>query len=57
MGAGENSALDLPAPSLPSGVTAKMLLTTAPYNAQNPQTNQVRVSSFRFARLSVDPRH
>ena len=53
MGAGENSALDLPAPSLPSGVTAKMLLTTAPYNAQNPQTNQVRVSSFRFARLSV----
>ena len=41
MGAAENSALDLPPAKLPSGVSAKSLLTTAPYNAQNPQTNQV----------------
>ena len=41
MGAAENSALDLPPAKLPSGVSAKMLLSTAPYNAQNPQTNQV----------------
>jgi hypothetical protein len=41
MGAGENSALTLDPAKLPSGVTPKMLLTTAPYNAQNPQTNQV----------------
>jgi len=41
MGAGENSALNLAPPSLPAGVTAKMLLTTAPYDAQNPQMNQV----------------
>lgn len=51
MGAGENSALDLPAPSLPSGVTAKMLLSTAPYNAQNPQTNQVVARTCRFPPL------
>jgi hypothetical protein len=41
MGAGENSALNLGTPSLPSGVSAKDLLTTAPWNSQNPQTNQV----------------
>ena len=41
MGAGENSALNLAPPSLPAGITAKMLLTTAPYDAQNPQMNQV----------------
>lgn len=27
---------------LPAGLSAKDLLKTAPYNAQNPQTNQVR---------------
>mmetsp|Transcript_42333 Transcript_42333/g.62245 ORF Transcript_42333/g.62245 Transcript_42333/m.62245 type:complete len:98 (+) Transcript_42333:89-382(+) len=42
MGAGENSALDIEAASLPVGVSAKSLLTTAPYNAKNPQTNQTK---------------
>ena len=51
MGAAENSALDLPPAQLPSGVTAKMLLSTAPYNAQNPQTNQV--SATRNWKLSA----
>ena len=41
MGAGENSALDLKPVSLPAGVSAKMLLDTVPYNAKNPQQNQV----------------
>jgi len=41
MGVGENSALDIEAVSLPVGISAKSLLTTAPYNAKNPQTNQV----------------
>jgi len=52
MGAGENSALTLDPAKLPSGVTPKMLLTTAPYNAQNPQTNQVlSVAIFRCASM------
>ena len=42
MGAGENSALDAEPVTLPAGVTAKMLLTTAPYNAKNPQQNQTK---------------
>lgn len=42
MGAGENSALDAEPVKLPAGVTAKMLLTTAPYNAKNPQQNQTK---------------
>jgi len=53
MGAAENSALDLPPAQLPSGVTAKMLLSTAPYNAQNPQTNQVSATSNWFTWLQL----
>ena len=54
MGAGENSALGLEAPKLPAGVTAKMLLDTAPYNALNPQQN-VRCGALMPSSVSSCP--